>query len=131
MVLQPDFIKAQLGDKMSEDVEGMSGYLKFVMALTLVEIDAEIHSRLVFGLGCVPMILIGIGLGIILRGGHMLTAFGSSCLPAVILILCAVSGRHVAENPDATAVVGFSIMWAGLASLWIMALVIFRRVYRG
>ena len=131
MVLQPDFIKAQLGDKMSEDVEGMSSRLKFVMALTLVEIDAEIHSRLVFGLGCVPMILIGIGLGIILRGGHMLTAFGSSCLPAVILILCTVSGRHVAENPDATATAGFSIMWAGLASLWIMALVIFRRVYRG
>ena len=75
--------------------------------------------------------ILGIGLGILLRGGHMLTAFGSSCLPAAILILCAVSGRHVAENPDATATAGFSIMWAGLASLWIMALVIFRRVYRG
>ena len=130
-MLQPDFIEAQLGDRMSEDLETLSSFLKFVMALTLVQIDAEIHSRLVFGLGCIPMILIGIGLGILLRGGHMLTAFGSSCLPAAILILCAVSGRHVAENPDATTAAGFSIMWAGLASLWIMALVIFRRVYRG
>jgi len=131
VVLQPDKIEAQLGDKMSQDLETLSSFLKFLMALTLVQIDAEIHSRLVFGLGCVPMILIGIGLGIILRGGHMLTAFGSSCLPAVVLILCAVSGRHVAENPDATAAAGFAIMWAGLASLWITALVIFRRVYRG
>ncbi len=131
VVLQPDFIKAQLGDRMSKNVEQMSNFLKFLMALTLVQIDAEIHSRLVFGLGCVPMILIGIGLGILLRGGHMLTAFGSSCVPAVVLILCAVSGRHVAENPDASAIAGFSIMWAGLAFLWITALVIFRRVYRG
>ena len=130
-VLQPDFIKAQLGDRMSEDVERMSEFLKFTMALTLVQIDAEIHSRLVFGLGCVPMILIGIGLGILLRGGHMLTAFGLSCVPAVVLILCAVSGRHVAENPDATVAAGFSIMWAGLACLWITALAILRRVYRG
>ena len=68
---------------------------------TLKDIKAEMNSRLVFGIGCVPMILIGIGLGIFQKGGHLLSAFGASCLPAAVLIISIVSGKHLTQNQGA------------------------------
>jgi lipopolysaccharide export LptBFGC system permease protein LptF len=97
---------------------------------TLVEIKAEIHSRLVFGIGCVSMILIGIGLGIIKRGGHMLSAFGVSCVPAVSLIVCIMSGKQLTENLGAQTVSGVAIMWAGLVFLSLLAVGIYYKLLK-
>jgi len=97
---------------------------------TFVKIKGIIHSRLVFGIGCIPMILIGIGLGIVQRGGHLLSAFAASCIPSVILTVGIISGKHVAENPDSTVTMGLSIMWTGLGFLGLLTLAIFRRLYR-
>ncbi len=97
---------------------------------TFVKIKGIIHSRLVFGIGCIPMILIGIGLGIVQRGGHLLSAFAASCIPSVILTVGIISGKHVTENPDSTVTTGLSIMWTGLGILGLFALFIFRRLYK-
>ncbi|MBN2128559.1 MAG: LptF/LptG family permease [Sedimentisphaerales bacterium] len=97
---------------------------------TLIDIKAEINSRLVFGIGCVPMILIGIGLGIVKRGGHMLSAFGASCVPAAVLIVTIISGKHVTENVGAQAVSGILVMWAGLAFLIVLAAFIYGKLLR-
>jgi lipopolysaccharide export LptBFGC system permease protein LptF len=97
---------------------------------TLDEIEAETHSRLVFGIGCVSMILIGIGLGIILRGGHLLTAFGASCVPAAILIVCIMMGKNIAKNPTAQAGSGILLMWAGLVFLSILAVALYRKLLK-
>ena len=80
----------------------------------LAQIKAEIHSRLVFGIGCIPMILIGIGLGVFKKGGHLLSAFAASCLPAVVLVVCIMSGKQMTENIDAQMISGVTLMWAGL-----------------
>src|SRR4030042_1643238 len=95
---------------------------------TLLQIRAEIHSRLVFGVGCVPMILIGIGLGIVKRGGHLLTAFGASCIPAAVLVVCIIGGKQVAENTKSTVVSGMALMWAGLGFLLLLAAAIYHRL---
>ncbi len=98
---------------------------------TLVEIKSEIHSRLVFGIGCVPMILIGIGLGIIKKGGHLLTAFGASCVPAAVLIICIMSGKQVTENLGAANMLsGVAIMWAGLGFLSLVVFAIYGHLMR-
>ena len=97
---------------------------------TLLQIRAEIHSRLVFGVGCVPMILIGIGLGIVKRGGHLLTAFGASCIPAAVLIVCIIGGKQVAENAKSTVVSGMALMWGGLGFLLLLAAVIYHRLLK-
>jgi len=93
---------------------------------TLVKIKAEIHSRLAFGIGCVPMILIGIGLGIIKRGGHLLSAFGASCLPAAVLVVCIIGGKQVTENLGSSQTWGMILIWAGFAFLLLLAAVIYR-----
>ena len=95
---------------------------------TRVDIKAEMNSRLVFGIGCLPMIMIGIGLGIVKRGGHLLSAFGASCIPAAVLIVAIISGKHVTENMTAQGVSGILVMWAGLACLTILAAVIYARL---
>ena len=104
--------------------------LKRYIEKTKVEIKSEIHSRLVFGIGCVLMILIGIGLGIIIRGGHLLSAFGVSCIPAAVLIVCIMSGKQLTENLDTKTVSGVAIMWAGLGLLCLFALGIYRHLLK-
>ncbi len=77
-----------------------------------------------------PMILIGIGLGIIKKGGHLLTAFGASCVPAAVLIVCIMSGKQLTENLGAQNVSGIALMWAGLAFLSLLAVVIYGRLLK-
>jgi hypothetical protein len=100
--------------------------LRREMQKTLLGIKAEIHSRLVFGTGCVPMILIGIGLALIKKGGHLLTAFGASCVPAAVLIVCIMSGKQLTENIGAAETVsGVAVMWAGMGFLSLLVVMIY------
>jgi lipopolysaccharide export LptBFGC system permease protein LptF len=115
----------------SAKLEDLQKVLLKEMRKTRAEIKSEIHSRLVFGTGCVPMILIGIGLGLIRKGGHLLTAFGASCIPAALLIVCIMSGKQLTENLDAAQTVsGLTIMWAGLGFLSLLVVMIYGRLLR-
>ena len=133
--LRPEKLASELteltGLKPSPMLESQQNTLQREIDKTLVEIKSEIHSRLVFGIGCVPMILIGIGLGIIKKGGHLLTAFGASCVPSAVLIVCIMSGKQVTENLGAANTLsGVAIMWAGLGFLFLVVLVIYGRLMR-
>ena len=77
------------------------------------------------------MILIGIGLGIIKKGGHLLTAFGASCVPAAVLISFYYDGKKYCEKPDGFGGnLGLLFMWVGLILLALLAYVIYRRLLR-
>ncbi|UCC97099.1 MAG: LptF/LptG family permease [Phycisphaerales bacterium] len=132
--LQPEKLASALSRitdlKPSRALASLQGQLDRQMRKTFVEIKAEIHSRLVFGIGCVPMILIGIGLGIIKKGGHLLSAFGASCVPAAVLIVCIMSGKQLTENLSAQTVSGVSLMWAGLGLLALLAVGIYAWLLR-
>ncbi|OHB76121.1 MAG: hypothetical protein A2Z25_18885 [Planctomycetes bacterium RBG_16_55_9] len=114
----------------SEALKRLQAQLDRLMRATSMEIKSEIHSRLVFGAGCIPMILIGIGLGILKKGGHLLSAFGASCVPAAMLIVCIMSGKQLTENLRAQTLSGIALMWAGLGFLCFLALVIYSRLLR-
>jgi len=98
---------------------------------TYSEINAEINSRLVLGIGCIALILIGCGLGVILKGGHLLTAFGASSVPAAILIICMMMGKHMATNKGVSSnLSGLTLMWSGLGVLIILNFIIYRRLLK-
>jgi len=76
------------------------------------------------------VIMIGIGLGIILRGGHLLSAFGASSVPAGVLIVCIMTGKNITKNPGAQAGSGIVWMWADLVFLSLLALVIYHKLLK-
>ncbi len=114
----------------SADLQRLREKLQRQILKTYVEIKAEIHSRLVFGTGCIPMILIGIGLGIIKKGGHLLSAFGASCVPAAVLAVCIMSGKQLTENLNAQTVSGIALMWGGMGFLSLLAVGIYGWLFK-
>jgi hypothetical protein len=76
------------------------------------------------------IVLIGAGLGIMLRGGHLLTAFGASSLPAAILIVCILTGKNIATNRNMTIMAGVEAMWLGVAVMIILTFFIYRKLLK-
>jgi len=128
--IKPEVMSSALQNEPGPKLIDIQNKLQRKIQKTLAEIEAEIHSRLVFGTGCVPMILIGIGLGIIQKGGHLLSAFGASCVPAGGLIVCIMSGKHITENLGSQSISGIVLMWAGLVVLSLLAVVIYHKLLK-
>jgi len=128
--IRPDSTASALQKEPSPKLKVMQNKLYRKIRKTLAEIKAEIHTRLVFGIGCVTLIMIGIGLGIILKGGHLLTAFGASSVPAAMLVVCIMAGKNITKNLGAQAGSGIVLMWAGLALLTLFAIVIYHKLLK-
>ena len=118
------------GLRPSKSLRSLQSKLQREIRRALVRIKAEIHTRLVFGAGCIPMILIGIGLGIMKKGGHLLTAFGASCIPAAVLVVCIMSGKNLIKSHGSQSITGVALMWAGLAFLFFLVVVIYHRLLK-
>lgn len=118
------------GLRPSQSLKSLESKLNREIHRALVRIKAEIHTRLVFGTGCIPMILIGIGLGIMKRGGHLLSAFGASCIPAAVLIVCMMSGKNLIKSHGSEAFTGVALMWSGLVFLILLVVVIYHRLLK-
>jgi len=106
--------------------------LKYEMWVTSKDIISEIHSRLVFGIGSIVLILIAIALGISLKGGHMLSAFGTSALPAGALVVFVLSGKQLTKtrNVNVPEYAGTLVMWLGVVLLCIVTVMIYRKLMR-
>jgi hypothetical protein len=125
-----DSIASTLQQQPGKKLKELQTKLQAEIQFTLSEIKAEVHSRLVFGIGCVALILIGIGLGIILKGGHLLSAFGASSVPAAALVVFIMMGRNITKNVIAHAGSGILFMWAGLVLLSILAVGIYHKLLK-
>ena len=64
------------------------------------------------------------------KGGHLLTAFGASCIPAAVLIVCIISGKQVTQNAGVTIVSGVTLIWSGLVFLLLLVGLIYRRLLK-
>jgi lipopolysaccharide export system permease protein len=128
--ITPKAISAALHNGPDKQLLALQVQLQKRIARTLTSISAEMNSRLVFGIGCVTLIMIGIGLGIVLKGGHLLTAFAASAAPALVFISCIIMGKNIAENPSSKIIFGVPMMWAGLIILSLLGLELYRRLLR-
>ncbi len=128
--ITPQATAAALNNRPAPQLAQMQNQLHREISETLAQIGAETQSRLVFGLGCITLIMIGIGLGIVFKDGHMLTAFAASAIPAMVFIACIMMGRNIAKNAQSTVLSGTMLMWAGLIVLTLLALELYRRLLK-
>ncbi|MFO0972449.1 MAG: LptF/LptG family permease [Phycisphaerae bacterium] len=75
------------------------------------EVVSNIQFRSSYAAGTIPVVLLGALLGIVLRGGQVLTAFGISCIPSLVVAVGIILGRNFAGQPG-THTVGIALMWA-------------------
>lgn len=132
-----DRIPADSGEPILEnapsgELVGLYNRLKYDIRNTSKDITSEIHSRLVFGIGSIVLIMISIALGISLKGGHALSAFGTSALPAGALVVFVVSGKQLTKtpNPSVPEYMGTLVMWLGVVLLCVVAVMIYRKLMR-
>ena len=79
---------------------------------------AEIHQRLSYSISCLLMVMLGAVLGIIFRGGEILTAFAISSLPSAAVIILILMGKQLMTNPKIPSMAyGATTIWAGIAAL--------------
>ncbi|MBI1825513.1 MAG: LptF/LptG family permease [Planctomycetes bacterium] len=92
-------------------------------------IIATMHERSAFSVSIFVLVILGAALGIIFRGAHVLTAFGISFIPSLVVILCIVMGRQMAINAR-THDTGLMLMWAGIALVAVIDVVTLTKVLR-
>jgi lipopolysaccharide export LptBFGC system permease protein LptF len=84
----------------------------------LGEVRSEIHFRASYAVSVVGMVLLGAVLGIIVRGGQVLTAFGISCIPTLFVVIACIVGRNLGDRvPYAAA--SIAVMWAAAAFMYL------------
>jgi lipopolysaccharide export LptBFGC system permease protein LptF len=103
---------------------------KRAMELSL-EVLGEMHARISYGVGCVLLVASGAALGLLFKGGNVLSAFALSCLPALAQIALMFMGKHMIRNPAVPWTYGVAATWSGVAVVAAMAaylhLVLLRR----
>jgi lipopolysaccharide export LptBFGC system permease protein LptF len=128
--VSPASIKALLGKRQSDRLKILQDRLQRRIQETMANIRAELHSRLVFGIGCTAMMMIGVGLGVVLKGGHLLSAFGASSIPAAILIVCIMMGKNITKNPYTPVSSGIVLMWLALVILSVFTVILYRKLLK-
>jgi hypothetical protein len=82
------------------------------------EVLGEIHFRGSYAMTPIAVILLGAILGILIRGGQVLTAFGISCVPSLFVVLSSIVGRNLADRP-AYSHISLFVMWGGTAFIYL------------
>lgn len=93
----------------------------------LSEVQGEIHFRASYAASSVAVILLGAMLGIMLRGGQVLTAFGISCLPTAFVVVASIVGRNLSDQPDKT-LLSISVMWGATGFMYLATVVMGSKV---
>ena len=95
----------------------------------VLRIIATIHERFAFSLSIPVLVILGTALAIIMRGSHVLTAFGVSFLPAIAVIITIVMGKQLAQNAVSHHL-GLAVLWSGVGLVVLLDVVTLTRWLR-
>jgi lipopolysaccharide export LptBFGC system permease protein LptF len=110
------------------------------VATLVAKLKGEIHSRLAYGVGCLLMVMMGAMLGLIFRGGQLISAFAIGMVPAAIVIFAILVGTQIQKRTsigpieisglDLHIPVGLLIIWSGVIAIVIANAVIYMHLRR-
>ncbi len=83
------------------------------------KIKAEMHRRMAYSLSCFLMVAMGAALGLLFKGGQVISAFALSMIPAVLVILMMITGKQMLHSRSVPAYIGLATIWSGVIALLI------------
>ncbi len=83
----------------------------------LSEIQAELHGRAAYGISCFLMVAMGAGLGLMFKGGQLISAVALAAIPGSVVTLMILMGKELVTNPDVPEPIGIGSIWAGVVLL--------------
>jgi lipopolysaccharide export LptBFGC system permease protein LptF len=93
-------------------------------------IRSELHGRIAYGVSCFLMVAMGAALGLMFRGGHLISAFALSVVPAAIVIVLMLMGKQLARNPGVPVIYGLVSIWAGIVALMVADFFVYAHLAR-
>lgn len=109
--------------------ERMRGKIATKVRQFASQVRGEIQFRSSYSLGAIAIVVLGAILGIIVRGGQVLTAFGISCVPMLFVIIASIVGRNLADHPDYTRE-SILIMWGATALMYAATVFVGMRILK-
>lgn len=80
---------------------------------TLRRIVGALNERTAFSVSVFVLVILGAALGIVMKGAHLMTSFGISFVPALVVLLTIVAGKQMSYN-ESTHVLGLLVLWSGI-----------------
>jgi lipopolysaccharide export LptBFGC system permease protein LptF len=111
---EPQLMQSPQGATAKDPVEERRIKARQARGETVRRIVATISERFAFSASVFVLVILGAALGIIFRGAHVVTAFGISFVPSLLVIILIVTGKQMAHNAP-TQVLGLLVMWGGIA----------------
>ncbi|MGD2107884.1 MAG: LptF/LptG family permease [Phycisphaerae bacterium] len=100
-------------EPLNEPLERKRFMARAVRGETVRKIVAAIHERAAFSVSIFMLSILGAALGVILRGSHLMTAFGISFVPMLFVLVMIVTGKQMSRNPG-THELGLLVIWSGI-----------------
>ncbi len=94
------------------------------------KIKAEMHMRVAYGVSCFLMVAMGAALGLIFRGGQVISAFALCVVPATLVIVMMIMGKQMVRNRDVPTYLGLAAIWVGVLVLVAANVVIYLSLRR-
>jgi lipopolysaccharide export LptBFGC system permease protein LptF len=117
-VLKPEQLyKLAEQNLVEESVQESIEHLQQRVPKLMSEILAEMHGRVAYGVSCFLLVAMGSALGLIFRGGEIISAFALCVLPAALVIVLVIMGREMVGNPDVPVAAGLAAIWSGIVAL--------------
>lgn len=100
----------------------------------LGDVTAEMHGRIAYSVSCWLMVALGAALGLVFRGGQLLSAFTISVIPAAIVIVMTLMGKELVSNVGVQTnygmLPGVISIWSGIVLLAVANIVVYFRLMR-
>ena len=94
-----------------------NGLLNSILPALRGKLIGEMHGRIAYGASCFLLVAIGAALGLIFRGGQIISAFATSAVPAAGVIVLVLMGKELARNSQVPLAAGLAVIWSGVAAL--------------
>ncbi|MFP4053374.1 MAG: LptF/LptG family permease [Phycisphaerae bacterium] len=140
----PEPIIEEVGDISLQDIYNnpqrytrQKDILKAVTYLTevalnkiIAEIEAELHGRAAYGVSCFLMVAMGAALGLMFKGGQLISAFALAAIPGGTMLIMIIMGQQLMTNPDVPQGLGGLAIWGGVVLLAVADVVLYVRHMR-